>query len=817
MSDPPPGEHPPVNSPIPGLSEQLSVLSEIASRAGYRLTSVVFTPSTTTVSSPLPPLPPPSVIFSNPMPATILQPPATTYLTSPPSLTAPVHDPPKLPTRPLSAPSTDLPLLSQPAPKRPSPSHPEPSPISPQHSPSQPKRPRVSSPENVPSKRSTAFWGTVLEQRSAVSPTFEPPTELQAPRLFSTQAPYHLRPSQPPSPTYLQRLQRPLVGPSLSNLPATVPEEEIRPLHQPQPQPYAHLSPREESTGIVPTRIRELDFEALKRTPTLPHVPRRSVRSPETSSPPSQPLPGLQRSFSARHPTISGLLHRTGTFLSRVSPFPSASLPAQSLQQPAVAAPPVFPTPGRNLEMLEQRDPQLHGFELIQRHGIPPIRSPSQSHSASASIVSQARPASIPTSPKTPSSRIIERGGVLPTASIDAPTTMMANPSQLPSGRGRRPSTQQAAPGSQQFSCPLCDAKFGRKSDKTRHVRVVHDKSRPFVCAICGKTFGEKSNMLKHRASVHDDVRIFRCPYCDMSFSQRAMCDNHVRTIHDKKQAKYFCEQCGRPFSRKVLLHEHYAQAHPQLLQAYRQYEAASADAEAAEAKIPARAVVTMPAAAAAASSSGASAGRSGIQSGGEGQYPGQAGDDFNEDEIMPVLRTEQRQRPKISGYGQHSRGQLDDTDDVKEGSGAAAPRQSHQVYGLPATESLLQQGLPSIGLAEGMDLRKQQGIGRKGSESALARYEQTQEEVERTQRIDDPGVQSRVMGSTGEAIQRIERAAHHAEQYAQQQAYEPGVATQQAQPQQSQLRIQTQQRREPADQSDSEDNSGLSVGKRLV
>lgn len=80
--------------------------------------------------------------------------------------------------------------------------------------------------------------------------------------------------------------------------------------------------------------------------------------------------------------------------------------------------------------------------------------------------------------------------------------------------------------------------------------------------------------MLKHRASVHDDVRIFRCPYCDANFSQRGLCDSHVKTIHDKKQAKYFCEHCGLPFSRKVNLNEHYEQAHPQYRTSFGPYHA---------------------------------------------------------------------------------------------------------------------------------------------------------------------------------------------------------------------------------------------------
>lgn len=812
MSDPPSGEQPPINQPIPGLSEQVSRLSEIASRAGYRLDSVVLIPNPTAISSPLPP---PTITFTNPMPSAILPPPTTTRPTPLETTTAPVHESPKQPTRPLSAPSAITNVPSHPAPKRPSAFSLEQYPNSPHHSPSQPKRPRVSRSEIPSSQRRTAFWGTVLGQRSGDPSIFTTSTELQAPSISSAQTSQPFPHSQHYGTEYLPRIQPPLVGPSLSNLPTTVPQEETRALHRPQAQPYVQPRRQEKPEDVFQTRTTEQDFGTLKRVPTLPHVPTRSVRLPETPSPPVQSLPSLQRSFSTRHPTISGLLHRTGSFLSRVSPFTASSLPAQSIQQPPVAAPPILPTMGRNLELLEQRDLQqshgLESFQSIQRQSFsgPPIRSPSHSQSASASNVSQARPASIPTSPRTPSLRAGERNRGVPTVSAEIPSTMMATPPQFPSGRGRRPSAQQAASGSQLFSCPLCDAKFGRKSDKTRHVRVVHDKSRPFVCALCGKKFGEKSNMLKHRASVHDDVRIFRCPYCDMSFSQRAMCDSHVRSVHDKKQAKYFCEQCGLPFSRKLLLHDHYAKAHPSLLQAYRQYEAASADAEAAEANITMTTGVVV-AGAAAASSSGASARRSGAQSGGEAQQPSQTGDDFNEDEITPVYPTQQRQRQGFSGYGQPSQGHLHDTDDAMERSGGMAPEQFRQVYGHQAVESLLQQGLPTLVQAEGMDLPRPQVVETRESESIPARR-QMPEEPGRTHRLQEHREQA-PMGSTVEAIEGIERTAHHARQYAQQQAYQQASVTQQAQPQQSQSRIQKRQRRRHAEQSDSEDNSGRSV-----
>lgn len=122
-----------------------------------------------------------------------------------------------------------------------------------------------------------------------------------------------------------------------------------------------------------------------------------------------------------------------------------------------------------------------------------------------------------------------------------------------------------ASSGAPQYDCPQCEATFRRRSDRNRHVRVVHEKQRPFACPTCQNRFGEKSNMLKHVRMVHENIRHFRCPHCDAAFGQRGNCDAHVRAVHEKRPGKYECAvlACTRAFARKAHLLDHYAAEHP--------------------------------------------------------------------------------------------------------------------------------------------------------------------------------------------------------------------------------------------------------------
>ena len=48
-------------------------------------------------------------------------------------------------------------------------------------------------------------------------------------------------------------------------------------------------------------------------------------------------------------------------------------------------------------------------------------------------------------------------------------------------------------------ACDLCDARFTRRGDLERHIKVVHNKDRPFKCSKCHRTFGDKKNLRSHQ------------------------------------------------------------------------------------------------------------------------------------------------------------------------------------------------------------------------------------------------------------------------------------------------------------------------------
>lgn len=255
--------------------------------------------------------------------------------------------------------------------------------------------------------------------------------------------------------------------------------------------------------------------------------------------------------------------------------------------------------------------------------------------------------------------------------------------------------------------------------------------------------------MLKHRASVHDDVRTFRCPYCDAVFSQRTVCDAHVRNVHDKKQAKYFCEQCGLPYSRKKHLHDHYAEVHPHLLQAYRAYEAAAADAEAVEAAAAAAAAAS----AAGVSSTGGSASATGTGAGssvvGErAAYTGAREEQAEEeDEIQPVHstgRTTQGRRyieeAGSSAYGLPVRSEWEFESDVVAASRqgrvgtlvAQTERRIQAEHGGAQTERNIGAG-PSTGMGAGPYGEQHRGQ-RRHFETSVEEQEEMEEAKEKEQ-----------------------------------------------------------------------------------
>ncbi|XP_049960064.1 telomere zinc finger-associated protein-like isoform X2 [Schistocerca serialis cubense] len=85
--------------------------------------------------------------------------------------------------------------------------------------------------------------------------------------------------------------------------------------------------------------------------------------------------------------------------------------------------------------------------------------------------------------------------------------------------------------GVKPFSCDMCDAKFTRKGDVERHVRIVHNKQKPYKCSKCHRCFGDKKNLRWHLMN-HDKRLFYACEVCGFKFGKREYWENHVRIIH---------------------------------------------------------------------------------------------------------------------------------------------------------------------------------------------------------------------------------------------------------------------------------------------
>ncbi|XP_023720480.1 zinc finger and BTB domain-containing protein 24 [Cryptotermes secundus] len=85
--------------------------------------------------------------------------------------------------------------------------------------------------------------------------------------------------------------------------------------------------------------------------------------------------------------------------------------------------------------------------------------------------------------------------------------------------------------GEKPFGCEVCDARFTRKGDVERHVRIVHNKQKPFKCCRCQRAFGDKKNLRWHLMN-HDKKLFYVCEVCRFKFGKREYWENHVRFIH---------------------------------------------------------------------------------------------------------------------------------------------------------------------------------------------------------------------------------------------------------------------------------------------
>ena len=106
------------------------------------------------------------------------------------------------------------------------------------------------------------------------------------------------------------------------------------------------------------------------------------------------------------------------------------------------------------------------------------------------------------------------------------------------------------------FKChfPNCTKKYAAESKLIAHERT-HNGIRPFVCEICQKSFNEKGNLKTH-LKFHSEIRPFKCPLCDKGYKSSGHLKDHIEIQHYKIK-KFCCQFCNKTFGRTSTLKAH--------------------------------------------------------------------------------------------------------------------------------------------------------------------------------------------------------------------------------------------------------------------
>ncbi|XP_072946928.1 uncharacterized protein [Epargyreus clarus] len=103
-----------------------------------------------------------------------------------------------------------------------------------------------------------------------------------------------------------------------------------------------------------------------------------------------------------------------------------------------------------------------------------------------------------------------------------------------------------------QFSCPICNNMYSRKTYMMNHYRHVHMKQSKHYCADCDRHFLNRTRYVEHRKYQHEGKTKLKnklCNICGRGFSANRTLVNHIRTHSGERP--YGCAHCDARFTQK--------------------------------------------------------------------------------------------------------------------------------------------------------------------------------------------------------------------------------------------------------------------------
>ncbi|XP_059140507.1 uncharacterized protein LOC131928463 isoform X1 [Physella acuta] len=114
------------------------------------------------------------------------------------------------------------------------------------------------------------------------------------------------------------------------------------------------------------------------------------------------------------------------------------------------------------------------------------------------------------------------------------------------------------------YKCPLCDMTCHSPSAVRDHVRYRHSEERTYTCENCTYKAKTLSDMRRHVASHSVDRTSYVCNKedCGKVFSQRSALTQHYIADHEAARKEYQCHICVKQFGRGFQLTTHLKESH---------------------------------------------------------------------------------------------------------------------------------------------------------------------------------------------------------------------------------------------------------------